>query len=409
MDYQATINGIAVSAHYPDERVEQLFLPLLKKLTALQQEKGRRILVLLAAPPAAGKSTLLSFLQHLSAVTEGITPITAIGMDGFHRYQSYLLSHTTLRDGKSIPMVNVKGAPETFDLEKLTAALAQVASGAVCPWPDYDRMLHNPVEDARLVDGSIVILEGNYLLLDADGWRELRAYADYTVRILADTSILRQRLIDRKIDTGVTPEKAAEFVDFSDIYNARLCLRQSTDADLTLLLTESGDYVPGMRIRKTEPADLPRVMEIYARARRFMAETGNPNQWGPTNWPPEALIRQDIRDRKGFVCTDWDGRVIGSFFFDFGKDIEPTYRKIQNGSWADGRPYGVVHRIASDGSRKGIGEFCLNWAYAQCGHLRIDTHGDNIVMQRLLGKLGFSQRGIIYVVEDPYPRLAYEK
>lgn len=164
-----------------------------------------------------------------------------------------------------------------------------------------------------------------------------------------------------------------------------------------------------MKIRKTTEKDFCRVMEIYARARRFMAEHGNPNQWGPTCWPPEELIHQDIRQGKGYVCVDEADNVIGTFFYDFGEDIESTYRKIVEGEWRDDRPYGVVHRIASDGSRKGIGAFCLDWAYAQCGHLRIDTHGDNIVMQNLLTGRGFEKRGIIYVVEDPYPRLAYEK
>ena len=164
-----------------------------------------------------------------------------------------------------------------------------------------------------------------------------------------------------------------------------------------------------MRIRNTTIEDLPRVMEIYAGARAFMAASGNPNQWGPTNWPPEALIRQDIARKKGFVCVDKGDTVVASFFYDFGEDIEPTYRRIEDGSWGDDRPYGVVHRIAVDGSRKGIGAFCINWAYEQCGHLRIDTHGDNVVMQGLLRKLGFQKRGIIYVEEDDYPRFAYEK
>ncbi len=163
-----------------------------------------------------------------------------------------------------------------------------------------------------------------------------------------------------------------------------------------------------MEIRKSTEGDLPRIMEIYARARRFMAEHGNPNQWGPTNWPPEALIRRDIAQGKSYVCVH-EGRVAGTFFFIHGKDIEPTYARITDGAWLDDGPYGVVHRIASDGSAKGVGAFCLNWAYARCGHLRIDTHGDNVVMQRLLERLGFTHCGTIYVEEDDYPRLAYEK
>lgn len=150
-------------------------------------------------------------------------------------------------------------------------------------------------------------------------------------------------------------------------------------------------------------------MAIYAHAREFMAEHGNPNQWGPTNWPPEALIRDDIEKGKSYVCADENDKPIGVFFYDFGDDIEETYHDIEDGCWSDEEAYGVVHRIAVDGSQKGIGAFCINWAFEQCGHLKIDTHGDNVVMQGLLAKLGFEKRGIIHVVEDNYPRLAYEK
>ena len=164
-----------------------------------------------------------------------------------------------------------------------------------------------------------------------------------------------------------------------------------------------------MKIRHSVIQDLGRMMEIYRFARKYMAEHGNPNQWGPTNWPPEDLIRSDIENGDSYVCLNDDGNVIGTFYFIQGKDIEPTYRNITDGSWLDDRPYGVVHRIAADGSEKGIGAFCINWAFEQCGHLRIDTHGDNIVMQNLLKKLGFTHCGTIYVEEDNYPRLAFEK
>lgn len=151
------------------------------------------------------------------------------------------------------------------------------------------------------------------------------------------------------------------------------------------------------------------MMEIYAFARIRMAETGNPNQWGPTNWPPEELIRKDIREGSSYICENDNGDVVGTFYYTYGEDIEPTYRVITDGAWLDSSPYGVVHRVASDGSERGIGTFCISWAFAQCGHLRIDTHGDNVVMQNLLRKLGFVHCGTIYVEEDDYPRLAFEK
>ena len=164
-----------------------------------------------------------------------------------------------------------------------------------------------------------------------------------------------------------------------------------------------------MKIRKTTIRDLDRVMEIYAYARVFMAQHGNPNQWGPTCWPPEDLIRRDITEGSSYVCESDTGDILGTFFFVQGEDIEPTYREITDGAWHSDKPYGVVHRIASDGSEKGIGSFCINWAFEQCGHMRIDTHGDNTVMQKMLKKLGFAHCGTIYVEEDDYPRLAFEK
>ena len=164
-----------------------------------------------------------------------------------------------------------------------------------------------------------------------------------------------------------------------------------------------------MKIRHSTKQNLPRIMELYSLARRFKAEHGNPNQWGRTGWPPEELIQQDIQSRNSYVCVNDYGAVIGTFFFNQGEDIEPAYAIIADGRWLDDSPYGVVHRIASDGSEKGIGSFCLNWAYEKCRHLRIDTHGDNTVMQNLLRKLSFVHCGTIFVEEDNDPRMAFEK
>lgn len=175
------------------------------------------------------------------------------------------------------------------------------------------------------------------------------------------------------------------------------------------LLSENGiRTLDAFEIRKAVPSDLERIMEIYAQARVYMAQTGNPDQWGPRNWPPESLIREDIEKSLSYVCCR-RGKTVGVFYYDYGKDIEPTYREIDNGHWLDDSPYGVVHRIATDVSVKGAGSFCIEWAYAMSGHLRIDTHEDNKIMQHILEKSGFTRTGIIYVYEDRYPRFAYER
>lgn len=162
-------------------------------------------------------------------------------------------------------------------------------------------------------------------------------------------------------------------------------------------------------IRHSKNEDLPQIMAIYARAREFMAANGNPRQWGATNWPPEYLIREDIAANRSYVCVEEAApdKILGTFLYMYGKNVEETYNVIEEGAWSDISTYGVVHRIASDGTR-GIGSYCLRWAIGQSGCLRIDTHPDNHVMQSLLGKLGFQKKGIIHVVEDNDPRYAYE-
>ena len=130
-----------------------------------------------------------------------------------------------------------------------------------------------------------------------------------------------------------------------------------------------------MIIRNSTEKDFNEIMKIYEYARKFMEENGNPNQWGPTNWPPKNLIKNDIENSKSYVCIE-NNEIVGTFQYNFGKDIENTYKIITNGKWQNDEPYEVVHRLASNGKVKGIGKFCLNWAFEQSKHLRVDTHFD---------------------------------
>lgn len=242
MEYQVVINGIEVKACFTQENVDEIFLPLLRRLQRMQKEKDRRILAMLSAPPGAGKTTLCSFLQHLSQSREDVAALTAIGMDGFHRRQEVLLEQTVQRDGKQMPMVQIKGAPVTFDLGALLRRVARVAAGEACPWPEYNRLLHNPEEKGLRVCGDIILLEGNYLLLEEEGWKELRRFADLTIRIVADERMLRERLVRRKMDSGAGRAEAERFVEFSDLVNAREVLSHSAPADIELELLEDGSY-----------------------------------------------------------------------------------------------------------------------------------------------------------------------
>ncbi len=155
-------------------------------------------------------------------------------------------------------------------------------------------------------------------------------------------------------------------------------------------------------IRKALTEDLPRIQQIYDHARGFMAATGNPDQWGKTH-PPASQLEEDIALGELYVLQR-EGALHGVFFFRVGPD--PTYARVEGGNWRREGPYGVIHRIASDGSG-GVLRSAVTFALKACPYLRIDTHHDNRVMHKALGKLGFSRRGVIYLA-DGSPRIAYD-
>ena len=160
-----------------------------------------------------------------------------------------------------------------------------------------------------------------------------------------------------------------------------------------------------MKIRPTELKDLPRVMEIYDYARAFMRANGNVTQW-IDGYPSEALIRQEVEEEHSFVCIDEQGEIVGTFCFILGDD--PTYLRIYDGAWLSDEPYGVIHRMATGGNRKGVAKACLDWCFERCGNIRVDTHRDNKVMQHILTKYGFQACGIIFV-KNGTERIAYQR
>ncbi len=159
-----------------------------------------------------------------------------------------------------------------------------------------------------------------------------------------------------------------------------------------------------MQIRNTRLEDLDTVMAIYDHAREYMRQNGNASQW-INGYPSRELVIQDIEEQCSYVCVDED-RIL--CVFRFTKGVDPTYLKIYDGQWLNEEPYGVVHRIASAEHQKGAASFCLDWCFARTGNVRIDTHADNYIMQKLLIKNGYSRCGIIYL-ENGDPRIAFQK
>lgn len=165
-----------------------------------------------------------------------------------------------------------------------------------------------------------------------------------------------------------------------------------------------------MEFRKTTKKDIKRIMKIIDEAKIYFKEN-KINQW-QDGYPNIKVIEDDIKNGCSYVLLK-DNNVIGTSVIDFNG--EETYNKIYKGRWLTNKEYAVIHRIAIDNSYKGLGiasEIIKN-AEKLCVEkniksIRVDTHRDNISMQKLLKKNGFTYCGIIYL-EDKSERVAFEK
>ena len=160
-----------------------------------------------------------------------------------------------------------------------------------------------------------------------------------------------------------------------------------------------------MFIRPATMADVNEAAKIYDNARRFMKESGNPNQWAG-EYPNGYDVECGIENGTSYVCED-NGEVVATFHFEMNAD-DLTYHKIYEGEWKNDEPYAVIHRIAVKYNGRGIADFCYNECFKLFPNIKIDTHRDNLPMQKSLTKNGFEYCGIIYLASGD-ERIAFQK
>lgn len=236
------VNGLRREVRFSEEAINEIFMPFLHELTDLRMTLDRKVIAYLVAPPGAGKSTLAQFLEQLSNERSNeVDKIRALSMDGFHFTAAYMNVKTIERDGEQILMREIKGAPETFDLDLLVDKIREARQEGT-NWNVYDRRIHDVLPDYLSVEDDILLIEGNYLLLKEAGWTNVRVLGDYSVFIDAEPNLLRERLINRKIAGGKSREEAERFFDFSDSKNIERVRKNSARADETWKLLPDGDF-----------------------------------------------------------------------------------------------------------------------------------------------------------------------
>lgn len=158
------------------------------------------------------------------------------------------------------------------------------------------------------------------------------------------------------------------------------------------------------KIRHAAPGDIPAIVGIFDRARAFMRSCGNLSQW-TGGYPSTSTALTDIDARNCYVGVDDSSTVRFVFTLIFGDD--PTYGVIYDGTWIDDSPYATLHRVASDGTMRGVLRRCVDFALRKTSHIRIDTHRDNLPMLKAIAKCGFARCGVI-LLADGSPREAFE-
>ncbi|WP_153448787.1 nucleoside/nucleotide kinase family protein [Vibrio algicola] len=241
MKVNLNVSGFDTEAVFFDEDIVKVHQPLVEKFTRLYQENEQRIVIFLCAPPGSGKSTLAAFWQHLSNQNPSIEPLQVLPFDGFHLPNAILEESTIHKNGKDINLKNIKGSYETFNLISLIDKLKQLKNKEP-KWPYYDRNIHDPVDDAIQVNQNIVVVEGNWLLLDEPVWNELHHLADFSIFIDTEPKFLQERLVNRKIRGGSSEADALAFYHNSDAINVEKVLQHSVDADLKLFMNRNGSF-----------------------------------------------------------------------------------------------------------------------------------------------------------------------
>lgn len=194
-------------------------------------KRDGRLIVAVAGPPGSGKSTAADkIVETLNAEQSGLAAL--LPMDGFH-FDDAVLNTMGRRA--------YKGAPDTFDVGGLRSLLHRIAANEEpeIAVPVFDRDLEISRGSARLIPSSvqIIIVEGNWLLLNDEPWPRLHAQFDLTVMVEVPEAELRRRLTERWQGYGLSADEIAHKLDGNDLPNGLRVISDSCASDLTFAAT----------------------------------------------------------------------------------------------------------------------------------------------------------------------------
>jgi hypothetical protein len=225
---------------------ENYYDPLACFLLKRYHSQQRRLMIAVAGPPGVGKTaftTLLVAVINAEAVRQGAEHEVAIQIqqDGWHYPNSYLTTHTLRRGNEEILLSQIKGKPETFDTTSAYTCLEKIRRGKPVSYPVYSRILHNPVPDAGKVASynQVVVVEGNYLLLQREPWRRFLNLFDLRIFLTAPREALIEGLRQRHQRGGKSTAATDRQIQEVDLPNIDLVLENSAPGDIRVSKTDN--------------------------------------------------------------------------------------------------------------------------------------------------------------------------
>jgi pantothenate kinase len=212
----------------PDASRENIYLPLLAMLDV--SAKSDRVLAGLAGIPGSGKSTFAAALAGVATRVLGSNALVVVGMDGWHWPNAVLDARMTRER---------KGGPDSFDTAGMVEALGRLGCGdRPVAVPVYDRTVHEPVADARVVpaEARIVLVEGNYVLGDTPPWDAVSRLLSPKLYLECDGEVARRRVIARHVRGGMTQAEAETKYERNDRINGEIVAPTADRADVRIRL-----------------------------------------------------------------------------------------------------------------------------------------------------------------------------
>lgn len=206
---------------YSDSNFQVQVDDLISTIETLRQDTVNRKIVAIAGPPNAGKTTLADLISG------GLPKSSVVSMDSFHLDNSILIEKG---------LVARKGAPETFDFFGFAHLITRLEEKKEIYVPAFDRKLDKTTNCCHIIPYShdVVIVEGNYLLLDEPNWRDLDALWDLRVFIDLSVSQIRKRALERWAKLHIPVKKAIQWVENNDLPNAERILKKRLPEDVLI-------------------------------------------------------------------------------------------------------------------------------------------------------------------------------